>query len=204
VALVTAAEVRLNLPGLGTSATEDTILDTLIARADAVLANWCGYDAATEGGAGAPTLEDVTFTRYLKGPGGRALQLPFYPIVSVTTIEDDTTETFNGSTYLVSSSDYSLRKDEGIVLLKQTATRGTWSESESEVLKVVWVAGWATVPYAMKQACIQLVIYWYNQRGTLGKSSVNAGGFSVSPRDETIPTSVKELMAPYRLLRAWA
>ena len=203
MALVTAAEARLNIPGLSGTG-EDTNLDTLIARADAALAQWCGYEPATEGGAAAASLEDVTYTRYLKGPGGRELQLPFYPIYSVTTIEDDPTEAFNWSSYLISSGDYTIRKDRGVVLLKQTAANAAWSESDSDVIRAVWVGGWTTIPADMKQACIQLVTYWMNQRGTLGKQSINAAGVSVTPRDEQLPATVRQLMSPYRLLRAWA
>ena len=67
----------------------------------------------------------------------------------------------------------------------------------------MWVAGWVTIPADMKQAVIQLVTYWYNQRGTLGKQSVSGQGFAYTPKDETIPLPVQQMMSPYRLLRGW-
>jgi hypothetical protein len=210
LALVTAAEVGPYLPGVAAGNADlgvGAIVELLIARADATLAQWCGYEPATEGGAGVPTLEDTTYTKFLPGSGSRTLQLPFYPIVSVTTIEDDTTEAFDGSSYLIAGTEFDIRKDKGLLVLKQTAAHGIWYSPTTEGMeniKAVWVAGWAAVPADMKQAVIQLVTYWYNQKGTLGKQTVTGQGFALTPRDETIPLPVRQLMAPYRLLRAWA
>jgi hypothetical protein len=67
------------------------------------------------------------------------------------------------------------------------------------VIKVVWVAGYATTPNAIKKAAIDLVVYWWNQRGTLGKAALTSGGQSVTPRDEQMPATVKETLAPYML-----
>ena len=209
MALISAAEARVYLPGLsGTGA--DTQLATLITRADQAMAAWCGFEAATAGGA--PTLEDVTFTEFYPGPGGRLLQLRHWPIVSITSIEDDPTEAFDGSTYLVASTDYDgpltvQRKNRGQVWLETTATHGAWSntkESGTEPVKAVYVAGWATVPEVLKQAAVLQVVHWWHQRAFVGRESVTvqgAGTVQPGPDGGLLP-EVKQLLRPFRVLGA--
>ena len=66
MALCTASEVRAIMPQL-TGTSQDSILDTMITRADTQMARWCLFPAATPGGV--PTMEDTTYTRYFDGNG---------------------------------------------------------------------------------------------------------------------------------------
>lgn len=196
MALITAAEARLFVPSL-TGTAEDTNLDALILRADQVLAAWCGYRRADGGDF---TLESATYTAFLPGPGGRRLRLPVYPIVTLTSIEDDTDEVFDGTTNLVASTDYVSRDAEGIVLLKTSAVHGAWSTSRQEVIKAVFDAGWSTVPNAIKLATAMLVSHWHGLRHTAGlQSASNELGGTNAWRTEQIPDSVKQIIEPYRL-----
>lgn len=194
MAVITQAEARLALPGLSA---DDSNVATLISRADAILAAWCGFPTPTE--ATRPTFDTTSYTRYLPGPGGRELHLPVWPIVSITSIEDDTTEAFDGSTYLVSSNDYSARRG-GVVLLKPTATHGAWSLSDEPVIKAVWTAGWtaASAPEPVKQAMVEYVGLLWATRATLGVNNLG----SASPRLPEIPFHCMEQLGPYRLLGA--
>jgi hypothetical protein len=117
-----------------------------------------------------------------------------YPVQSIASIEDDPTEAFDGSTYLVSSSDYTSRPD-GVVLLKLTATHGAWSDSDNQVIKVVATIGHATVPPRIKQAAGMLVKHWWELRHQQGRANASQGGGSVGLRDETLPEPVRELLA---------
>lgn len=199
MAVITQGEARLAIPGL---TVDDSGVSTLISRADAILAQWCGYPPPTE--TTRPTFDTSTYTRYLPGPGGRDLQLPVWPIQTVTSIEDDTTEAFDGSTYLVSSSDYATRPG-GIVRLKTTATHGAWSESDNEVIKAVWTAGFtaASAPEQIKQAVVEYVAILWATRMTLGLSQAGGGGQSVSPKEPSIPFHIQQKLAPHRLIGAW-
>ena len=199
MALITAAQAREYLQGL-TGTTEDTTLDTFIGRAGESIALYLGYEAADSGGSA--TLETDTYTEFLPGPGGRSLQLPYYPLQSVATIEDDSQEVFDGSTELVPAGDYVLRDNRGIVLLKVNATH-TWSRTRNEVIKAVWVGGWASIPLAIEEACGLLVAFRMRQRATFGNIRLTADGAVAEAKErESMPIAVRDLLDPFKLLNA--
>jgi hypothetical protein len=192
--VITQAEARVYLPGISA---DDSNVAELITRADAILAAWCGYEAATE--TGAPTFEDVSCTRYLPGPGGRDLWLPVWPVASVTSIYDDPDEAYGAST-LVDSGDYDIR-DKGRIRLAVDAVHGTWTEDDDGLpIKVVWVAGWATIPSAIKQAVAEYVaVLWRLRAGPGVTSNTSQKGTTNIPTGE-IPKSIQQRLAPYRLI----
>ncbi len=192
--LVTAAEARLQIPELSGTA-EDTNLETLITRVGAAFARYCGYPGSS------PTMESTSYARYYDGPGGRDLVLDVWPIVSISSIYDDTTLDFTDSQYLVSSSDYVVVNGR-IVRLKNTSTHGAWSEGAGQI-KVSFTAGYATVPDDLKQLVIMAVKHWFDLRRIQGKSNTSQGGVSVGFRDEEfLPAMVKAGLSPFRLPRA--
>jgi len=191
--LISEAEAREYVPGLTAN---NVALGNLIRRVDEAIASFCKYPKATS--TAARTMESTSYTLYLEGPGGRELELPVWPVTTITTIEDDVTEDFDGATHLVASSDYAQRGEHGeIVRLTQTSTQGAWSCTTDPVIKVVVTAGYATVPEALKQAAIELVAHKFNQRASIGKTSVTGGGLSASPSPIKIPDHVKELLDEY-------
>lgn len=198
MAVITQAEARVYLPGLGD---DDSNVATLITRADSILAGWCGYPAAPEGGL--PTFEDVTYTHYLPASGGRSLYLPVWPVVSVTSIEDDVTEAFDGSSYLVSSGDYTIRP-RGEILLNQTSTHGAWSDSGGlHYIKAVYVAGFTSPPEDLKGLVAEYVaVLWAMRKGS-GKATVNTaqGGTAEVPSGE-IPMSIRQRLRRFELTAA--
>lgn len=194
MALVTAAEARLAIPAL-TSTGEDSNLDRLIDRAGAFLAAWCGYPPAAAGGVA--TFEDVTYTMILDGPGGAELVLPVGPLVSVTSVHSDPLREY-GSDVLVASGDYTLDSYRSLVILDNDSTQGAW-DTGYRAIKIVYVAGFATVPADIKQAAIGMVAHWWRLRRQAGKKSVSQEGGSVSLLEETIPAQVAQLLGPYRL-----
>jgi len=197
LALITAAEARVYIPGL-TSTGEDTNLDTLIGRADSVMAAWCGFPPASAGAD--PTLEDVTYTHYFDGPmtgDGRALMLQVVPVASVTTAKTDTGGDWAYAT-TIGSGDRTLDGVRGFLYVNPDASDG-WVVG-SRANEVVYVAGYATIPGAIKHACGVLVAHWWRLRKERGKSSVSAGGSNVNTRDETLPDEVKQILSPFRLM----
>lgn len=199
MALITAAEARLYLPGL-TGTAEDTALDTLILRAGRVMAAWCGYPPASAGGQ--PSMETLAYTRYYDAPSGRELVLDVWPVTAITSIEDDPTLTWNGTEYLVASADYTLIEGaSGRLLLKNTATHAAWSEVEG-ALKVAFTAGWVTVPDAVKEACGFQVAHVWKDRPAIGASSVSQEGGSVQLHGFDLLPEVRTILEPYRLPRA--
>lgn len=194
MAVITQAEARVYL--LGVTADDATVAD-LITRADAILSAWCGYQPATEGGV--PTFEDVSFVRYMHGPGGRDLWLPVWPIVSITSIYDDPDEAYGAAT-LVGSGDYAAR-DRGRVRLTLSSVHGTWSGDEDGLpIKATWVAGYETVPAPLKQLVAEYVgVLWRLRAGPGVSSNSSQRGTTSIPTGE-IPESVRQRLAPYRLI----
>lgn len=198
MAIATAAQARTYIRGL-TGTAEDATLDTLIARADSLIASYLGFPAATAGGD--PTIEDVTYTLYLDGPGGAELRLPYFPIQSVTSVHDSSDRTY-GAADLVPAADYSLFGDEGIIRLDDDGSTVAWSEIK-RAIKVVAVIGWVTIPDGLVHAACVQVAHWFGARDHIGRSSVSQQGGSISVRDLGLLPEVKQALAPYRLPGAW-
>lgn len=201
MALITVAEAKDYVRLTGTD--KDSLLTRLIDRVSVRVARDLGYPAAAFGGV--PSIEQATYTRYLCGPGGRELHLDVYPVIDktdITSIEDDTDETFDGTTTLVASSDYRLL-DDGIVLLLPDSDHGSWSKTENRTIKAIYAAGYTAVPDDIKQAAALQVAHWYNQRGTVGQRSVTAGAGTVSMESAELLPGVRQLIAPFRLRRRY-
>ena len=196
MALITASEARGYIRTL-TSTAEDTIIDTIIGRADGLMAAYCGFPAES----GAPTLESATYTHYLDGPAHpREVRLPVWPVTSVTSIYDDPLLDY-GATTLVSSGDYTLYGDEGLVVLNNTAS---WSwNTARRAIKATYVAGWSTAPNAIKHACALQSAHIFKHRDAIGSTSLSKAGGSATLSALGLLPEVKEALSPYRLTHGW-
>ena len=195
---MTAEQARLYIRAIQGSA-EDSTISTLVARADSVFASFIGLPAPTTGGN--PTLEDTAHTLYLDGPGGQALQLPYMPIQSITSIHDSTDRTY-GSGDLVAGSDYDLFGSEGLVYLKDSSVHGSWSGT-TRAIKVIATIGWTAVPEAIQHAAGLQTAFWFKNRDQVGYSSINQGGGSVSIAALGLLPEVQEALQPYRQASTW-
>jgi len=198
MAIMTAEQARLYIRAIQGSA-EDSTISTLVARADSVFASFIGLPAPTTGGN--PTLEDTAHTLYLDGPGGQALQLPYMPIQSITSIHDSTDRTY-GSGDLVAGSDYDLFGSEGLVYLKDSSVHGSWSGT-TRAIKVIATIGWTAVPEAIQHAAGLQTAFWFKNRDQVGYSSINQGGGSVSIAALGLLPEVQEALQPYRQASTW-
>ena len=199
MALVTAAQVRAGCLRSLTGTAEDATLDLMISRCDSVMASFLGFEAATVGGD--PTLEDVSYTLILDGPGGAELQLPYYPIQSVTSVHDSADRTY-GSADLIAAGDYTLYGGEGIVRLDDDGGTGAWSTTRRGI-QVVAVIGWSTIPdWLVHATCLQ-VAHWYTSRDHIGRTSISQGGGSISVLDLGLLPEVRQALNPHRLPASW-
>jgi hypothetical protein len=198
MAIATAAQARAYIRGL-TGTSEDTTLDTLIARCDSLFASYLGFPPAAAGGD--PTIEDVTYTLILDGPGGRSLRLPVYPIQSITSIHDSGDRLY-ATEDLIPASDYTLYGDEGIVWLDDDGTTSEWSTVKRGI-KAIAVLGWATIPDTIVHACCIQVAHWYSARDHIGRTNISQGGGSIAVRDLGLLPEVKQALAAHRLAASW-
>lgn len=208
MALVTAAaDLRPSLfPELAGTG-EDSRLDLLIAQAEATIAHWLGFPRTDSG---VYALEDDTYTFYLPDQQGhgprranpRELVLPIRPLVSVTSIYQDSDESH---TTLVASTDYLVNEPEkrdGVIRLKQSPACGAWLDGYRNI-KVTCVAGWATAPKDLVQAIAWQVQYANTQARSKGAASRTQGGQSTSNDPAAVSSGIDpraaKLLAPYRL-----
>jgi len=197
MALVTVAQVKVYLPHvLAASTSEDSTLTTMIARAEAVIAENCGYPPVTVGTA--PTLDSSAYTRYLDGPGGKELVIDVWPVTAITSIYDDPAWTWAAAS-LVASADYTLLDgDHGLIVLKETAAHGGWNRARKSV-KATVTAGFTSAPANLAHAICLLVATYHKRRSSTGvERQSTADGASVE-MERGLPKEVAELLGPFLL-----
>lgn len=172
--LILASEAREHLRYL--SDDQDTLIEAYI---DAVTGHIDGPDGWLGRAIGQQTLELRT-DRFCD----RAMRLRYSPIISVTSVkyldEDDVEQT------LAASGNWSLI-DDSVVL----ATDASWpsTSTQPQAVRVRYVAGWTTIPAAIKAAVLIMVADLFRNR-----ESVTAGGAMAIP----MPTTAEALLWPYR------
>ncbi len=194
MSVATAAQLRDLLPYL-TGTGEDALLLSYIDRADAAIAQRLGFPTT---GGGALTLASSSYTAYPDAEnGGRVdsetLRLTPWPVSAITTIHDDQRggNVAYDSGSLVSSADYELDGPAGRVYLVPVRTFGSFS-SHRRRCRVVFTAGWSTLPADLMQAVLMLAKHLYERRPSQG--IVSADGKSLAQGE---PPEVATLSAPY-------
>jgi hypothetical protein len=192
MAIATAANVRDYIRAL-TGTGEDTLLDSLILRFDRIGSSYCGFPTASN----LSTFENNTYTHYFDGDGSDRLQLRVVPANTITSVHVDVDRKYDSDS-LVAASDYELFTDEGLLLLKTESDQGSFSTGYRSV-KVVYTAGFTTIPDAIVHACGIQVNHWYMNRDTIGKSNISQGGSTIEVENLSLLAEVKHALAPYRL-----
>lgn len=175
--VATAAQLRDLLPYLSGTG-EDTLLDTLIARADAALARRLGFPAHDSGGysLGVSTYTLVCTERHIVAPDELALHP--WPVVAVTTLHADTrgVNPAYDSGSLVSLADYTLDSARGRIYLLPVRTFSTFPSSR-RCVRVVFTAGWSTLPADLMQVVLMMAKHLYERRAQQGIVSAEGKAF---------------------------
>lgn len=195
--LITAAQFKEHYPLL-TGSGENAVIETLIGRADGLLALFCGFPVADDG---TRSLTSKTYTRYPKGPrtdAVRALELGIRPVISITSAHVDPDWDYDTDTE-VAAGDMVVDGAQGTLLLKRSAS-AAWS-TELRANKVVLVAGFAAAPDELVALAAAQVRHLWDLRRTQGQVSAQFGGDQVTYSDAValIPESVRALLGPYIL-----
>ena len=124
------------------------------------------------------------------GTGTRRMVLPDFPVVSVTSV------TVDGMLVSQSSDGVVARgwtfDDRGLFMVG-----GVFSMGRNNV-RVVYSAGYATVPADIDQACLELVAFRYRGRDRIGHASKSVQGETVSYITKDMPAEVAATLAQYR------
>ena len=192
MALTTAAIVRGYIRSL-TGTGEDTYLDLLIARFDEVASAFCGFAVASN----QSTFENNTYTHYFDGDGSDRLQLRVIPANTITTVHVDVDRAYGSST-LVASGDYTLDSDLGLLLLDTDSAQGAFTAGYRSV-KVVYTAGFTSIPDGIVHACGIQVAHWYSNRDTIGKTKITQHNSTIDVQPLALLGSVRQALGPYRI-----
>lgn len=180
--LTTLTKVKNYLGISGTD--EDTLLNELISGASGAIENFCNR-----------ILGEATYTEHHDGRGKSSVVLKQFPVVSVTSVHDDIDRDFEVGD-LVDADNYIVDMVAGMVMLKSNAT---FADGILNV-KVVYRAGYSTIPESVDLACQIWVAAFYNRLkdGADGFASENIGGIAQAFLNISMPENVKALILPYR------
>ena len=119
-----------------TDDTSDNIINRMIAASSHEIENYTKRKlrGRTYGANGIPV-------DYYNGNGTARVYTNQYPIISVTSLYDDTTKSW-GSAYLKASTEYIIWKDEGIIELYHDATNGATFNKSISNIKLIYSAGY--------------------------------------------------------------
>lgn len=185
IALVTTAAVKTFLDITSTS--EDSLLDTLVNSMSKAIATFCGRKFVSE-----------TFTEYYDGSGLPDLILKNYPIISVTSLNIDGSRVFDSVTDVTVADNVIIDNNAGIITLWRNYSH---FPKGLRNVKVVYVAGYATIPVDVQHAAKLAVQYTYKRHYTdqkIGISSESVGDKTTTFDQGDLPRPVKLLLDPYR------
>lgn len=133
-----------------------------------------------------------THTEYHDGEGRDFLMAKEYPIVSITSIYDDSAWAWGEDT-LIDSSSY--RFSERLIVLSQSATCfGNYRQN----VKLTYVAGYTTIPYDLEHSCISEVIKSFDNITSLGLDSASFGDVSESFTPAAFLPQTKTVLNNYK------
>ncbi len=180
MALTTRAIVKARLGIASTDTSQDALIDTLVEEADSAVKEHIGLN-----------IEQGTYTEYYKGNGTRALVLRERPVQSITSIHVDNdgyfgfgSSPFATADLLTAGTDYALDyvssgeySKSGIVYRVGTVWPsvsvdvGLLSPQQAKALgniKVVYVAGFATVPKVYQEMATKYTCWKFKTDGSAG------------------------------------
>lgn len=175
--LTTLANVREFLEFPDDQTDDDTLLEKLITRMSADIESDCDR-----------IFGDATYTEYHDGDGTDTLLLKQYPINSITSVHDDVDRDYDTDT-LIDSDDYVYDSETGILTLD-----GFGFSIGRQNVKVVYNAGYTTIPTDLEQACINKVVIKYLQ----GKAGMSAFDSDHIERISNMEKYIEKVIRKYR------
>lgn len=138
-------------------------------------------------------LKSQSITGYFHGDGTRWLMLYEWPVTAFTSVEFRTGE----GTWTAQDTTYLLISDQ----LRLYAPSWLFPVGEMNV-RVVYTAGYATVPEDLKQACLELMLDKWRMadRQVQGVQTINYEGQTVTITPEAVPRSVRQVADRYKRL----
>jgi len=167
--LVSDVKALLNL----TQITDDALLQSLVTGASEFIRQYASRD-----------LIATTYTNEVyHGNGGTFMMLRNWPIQSVTSVS-----AYDCSNSLVwSYSGSSFNFDDRSIYL---TTGDVFTKGRANI-QVTYQAGYATVPYGLQRACVEMVAHRYREKDRVGMASKGLAGETTAFVITDMPKSTK-------------
>lgn len=200
MAIIVPADFKVYYPQLvGTG--EDPVITILIAAADELLAEYCGFPPT--GATHVRTLASTTYSVRYDGPSSQpdVLCLCVSPLVSVQHVYVDTARLYGASTELVAGTDYDLDLVRGMIGLLPGGSLEAWPAAWNGI-KVDFTAGY-TAGRSLTAIVAAEVRHLWDRRRTQGEEALTDFGQAVTLRDQDvlIPAAVKDALAAYMVCK---
>jgi len=188
IALVTLTQAKNWLQITATS--ENTIIARIINRCSQYAARYCGRNLISQ-----------DYTEYYDGNGTPTLIVRNYPIVSVTSVNIDSTRSWSSSSLVDLSSNALIDKTAGIVRLWNSG--GYFYKGKANV-RIIYNAGYATgsVPHDLQDAVLYMVMESYKrgyQDQRIGVQSETAGERTITYDVTEMPKRSMKILNQFRL-----
>ena len=174
--LATVNDVKVYL-GIS-AATDDTLLQSLVVSESAFIESWLNR-----------TFSIASQIDIFSGSGGQEHVFNFYPVISVSSLTIESQSIPSAAT--INDRGYMLY-DNRLLLFGYTFGWGR------RTCMVEYVAGYATIPYDIRQACVELVSIRYKEKDRVGLNSKALAGETTSFNVKDMPDHVKTILKQYR------
>lgn len=154
-------------------------LESLIDQMSEVFEGYCGRQFLSR-----------SFTEYLNGTGTYYLFPKHTPITSVSGIYDNSSWEWT-ETDLISGTNYRIQDDNCIVC------NTTWNQYNQNI-KIVYTAGYSTIPIDVKLACIEEVVRKWKNRNSVDVLAISASDGSVTRYEKNLMPSTFQVLDRYR------
>lgn len=178
---VSVVKAQLEIPISDTS--QDSILERYINSASEQIERYCNRK-----------FKSASYEEIRDGSRANEMLLNNYPVTSITSVNIDDERLFGADT-LIPATDYAVISPN--VLRRHVSTWGRGSQN----IKIVYVAGFATIPADLEDACIMLVEIRYGKKNdrSIGRTSSGKQGESISYVDGW-PQEVISILDSYKVL----
>jgi len=158
--LTTLANLREYLKKDTADTTDDTLLQNIITRVSAEIEKRCNR-----------SFHAATFTEYQKGNGTNRTYLKNWPINSVTSIHIDDDREWTADMAVDAADIIISNQNPGMIILDSGETfRKTVDQIEN--VRIIYNAGYSTIPTDLEQACIEICCVRYIKSGGMINSVI--------------------------------
>ncbi len=191
MALASLWDVKQHIGIASTNTDNDAVLSALLDASSAAMETWVGRKFA-----------QATYTEDYNGEERNSLNLKHWPVISVTSLHDDPDRDFNSGT-LIDAADYYVDLESGLIELVIDDSDDSYFTAATRNVRVVYVAGYATIPDDVIRACVLWTAALYANRTHIGLMSESIGGYSYTrAKFDDAPEEAQALLKKYRPMRA--